>query len=530
MFPSEVDPRTVLAAIVESSDDAIVGKNLDGIIISWNAGAESVFGYTADEALGRSITMLLPTERLDEERHILATLARGERVAHFETKRVRKDGTIIDVSLSVSPIKDATGRVVGGAKIARDVTARKRLETQQRALLAKEQTARALAESASRAKDAFLAMISHELRTPLSPIVTWAKMLRDGVLEERQRVRAAEVIARNAAAQAQLIDDLLDVSRIVSGKMRLQVTRVDLRDVVHAACDVVRPAADAKGIRLNAVLDTDVGPVSGDPHRLQQVVWNLLSNAVKFTPKEGRVRVVLERVNSHVEIVVSDSGQGFASEFQPHLFERFMQADAGAARSHGGLGLGLAIVRHIVELHGGTVAAHSDGPGCGATFRVCLPREPIARSEATDRHPTLSARPVAPELTLLDGIRVLVVDDEPDASEAVATLLATQGAEVRVAASVGAAIAELRQWVPDVIVSDIGMPDQDGYALLAKVRALPAPAGATPAVALTAYATIDDRVRSFSAGFQAHVSKPVDPSELVAIVASFGGRKAGVGS
>lgn len=525
MFPNDVDPRTVLGAIVESSDDAIVGKNLDGIIIAWNAGAEDVFGYAADEALGRSITMLLPRERLDEERRILATLARGERIAHFETQRVRKDGTVIDVSLSVSPIKDATGRVVGGAKIARDVTARKRLEHEQRALLAKEQAARALAESANRAKDAFLAMISHELRAPLSPIVTWAKMLRQGTLDDSQRTRAVEVIERNAAAQAQLIDDLLDVSRIVSGKMRLQVTSVDLRDVVHAACEVVRPAADAKGIGLQSVLDTDVGAVSGDPHRLQQVVWNLLSNAVKFTPKRGRVRVVLERVNSHVEIVVSDTGQGFSGEFEPHLFERFQQADSGAARSHGGLGLGLAIVRHIVELHGGTVAAHSEGPGHGATFRVCLPREALARPEATDRHPTLSGRPLDSDLKRLNDVRVLVVDDDPDSNEAVATLLGMQGAEVRVAGSSTAALEELQVWMPDVIVSDIGMPGEDGYAMLAKVRSLAPPVGDVAAIALTAYASTDDRVRSFSSGFQAHLAKPVDPGELVAIVASFGRRR-----
>jgi PAS domain S-box-containing protein len=526
MFPHDVDPRTVLAAIVQSSEDAIVGKTLDGTIISWNTGAEAVFGYTAAEALGASVTMLLPPERLGEERRILASLARGERVPHFETQRVRKDGTIIDVSLSVSPIKDGTGRVVGGAKIARDVTERKRLEVEQRALLAKEQAARALAESASRAKDVFLATISHELRAPLSPIVTWAKMLRQGTLEEKQRERAVEVIERNATAQAQLIDDLLDVSRIVSGKLRLQVTSVDLCDVVSAACEVVRPAADAKQISLQSLLDSDVGAVAGDPHRLQQVVWNLLSNAIKFTPKGGRVRVMLERVDSHVDIVVSDTGQGFSGEFEPHLFERFQQADTGAARSHGGLGLGLAIVRHIVEMHGGTVTARSDGEGLGATFRVRLPREAVARSEPSERHPTLSGRPVDSHLMRLDDLRVLVVDDDPDSSEAVAMLLATQGAEVRVAGSAAAALDELGLWMPDVMVSDIGMPGEDGYSLLAKVRALPPPVGDLQAIALTAYATTDDRVRSFSAGFQAHMAKPVDSSELVAIVGSFGRRKA----
>src|SRR5581483_11199343 len=432
--------QEMLAAIVASSDDAIVSKNLDGIIMSWNAGAERLFGYTVAEAIGRPILMLLPPDRVQEETDILATLVRGERIDHFETERLRKDGQRIDVSLSVSPLKDARGRIVGGAKIARDITARKRLDVEREELLAKERAARSAAEAANRAKDAFLATISHELRSPLSPILAWARMLRTSALDPDKTQRAIETIERNARAQAQLIDDLLDISRIVSGKLRLQVAPVDLVKVIEAAIEVVQPAADAKGIRLQPLLDSDTGPVAGDPARLQQVVWNLLSNAIKFTPRGGRVQATLERVNSHVEIAVSDTGQGISSEFLPHLFERFQQADTGTTRMHGGLGLGLAIVRHIVELHGGTVVAESPGEGAGATFTVKLPRMIFARTagDAERRHPTVAAtrdeRPLRP-LADLAGVRVLVVDDEPDSNDVVSSALTACGAEVRVAGS-----------------------------------------------------------------------------------------------
>src|SRR5262249_18180744 len=356
----------MLAAIVQSSDDAIISKDLNGIILSWNRGAERVFGYTAEETVGRSITMLLPPDRLEEEATILGTLVRGERIDHFETERITKDGRRIDISLSVSPIKDQSGRVIGGAKIARDISLRRQLEREREWALTQERHARTLAEAANRAKDAFLAMVSHELRSPLSPILSWARMLRMKVLDEAKSLRALETIERSARAQAQLIDDLLDISRIVAGKLRLEVRPVDLAVVIEQAVEVVRPAADAKQIRIQMVLDTETGMISGDPTRLQQVVWNLLSNAVKVTPKGGRVQITLERVNSYVEIAISDTGQGISPDFLSRLFERFQQAESGATRSHGGLGLGLAIVRHIVELHGGTVLAESPGEGLGA--------------------------------------------------------------------------------------------------------------------------------------------------------------------
>jgi PAS domain S-box-containing protein len=320
--------QATLAAIVASSNDAIVGKTLDGVIMTWNASAERMFGYSSDEIVGKSITMLLPPERLSEEATIIATLRRGERIEHFETERVTKDGRRLQVSLSVSPILDPAGRIIGAAKIARDVTLRHMLERERDELYARERAAREEAETANRAKDVFLATISHELRTPLSPILAWTRMLRQGVLDEAKTAKALATIERSARSQTQLIDDLLDVSRIISGKLRLEVRPADLGAIVQAALEVVRPAADAKDIRVQAVLDTETGKIAGDPDRLQQVVWNLLSNAIKFTPKGGRVQVTLERVNSHVEIAVSDTGQGFDPSFRPHMFERFWQADS----------------------------------------------------------------------------------------------------------------------------------------------------------------------------------------------------------
>ena len=512
----------MLAALVESSDDAIVSKDLHGTIMSWNKAAERIFGYTAEEAISRPITMLLPADRFQEEATILATLVRGERIDHFETERIRRDGRRIAVSLSVSPIKDRTGRIVGGAKIARDITRRKQLEQEREQALERERHARELAERANRAKDAFLATVSHELRSPLSPILAWARMLRTKTLDGQNSTRAVEVIERAALAQAKLIDDLLDVSRIANGKLRLEVRPVDLGAVVEEAIEIVRPAADAKGIRLEKVLDTETGMIVGDPTRLQQVMWNLLSNAVKFTPKNGRVQITLERVNSHVEIAVSDTGQGMSAEFLPQVFERFQQAETGSARSHGGLGLGLAIVRHIVELHGGSVFVESAGVGEGSTFTVKLPRMIFARTagEAERRHPTLGELPDPAAFPSLHDVRVLVVDDEPDSNEVVSTILASAGAEVRVAGSAADGLRELQHWRPHVIVSDIGMPGEDGYAFIAKVRAQSTEIGRIPVVALTAYASGEDRVRIFSAGFKAHVVKPTEPSELVAVVAN----------
>jgi signal transduction histidine kinase len=401
------------------------------------------------------------------------------------------------------------------------VAQQQRVEGESERLLVEAQQARAEAEVASRAKDTFLAIVSHELRTPLSPILAWTALLERGTLDAEQTHKALDTILRCARAQAQLIGDLLDVSRIIAGKMRLDVRPVELRAVIEAAVDVVRPAADAKHVRLQLVLDTEIAPIAGDPDRLQQVVGNLLTNAVKFTPKNGLVSLVA-RVNSHVEIAVSDTGQGIDPTFLPHVFNRFQQADASTTRKYGGLGLGLAIVRYIVEAHGGTVHAESPGPGQGSVFTVKLPLVPVQRKagETVRRH-TSEGRLTAPgDFPALIDLRVLVVDDEPDSNDVVRTILVDRGAEVRVAASASQALDILDRWKPDALITDIGMPGEDGYALLAKVRARKDDMGRLPAIALTAYASADDRVRLLSAGFAMHVAKPIEPVELLAVVAS----------
>lgn len=393
--------------------------------------------------------------------------------------------------------------------------------------LSREQQARQAAESANKIKDEFLATISHELRTPLNAILGWTSLLRSRVMPAEASERAIETVERNARAQAQLIDDLLDISRIISGKLRLEVTEIHLERLIHAAAETVRPAAEAKGIRLQTLIDPDAGPVSGDPGRLQQVFWNLLSNSVKFTPKNGRVQIRLERVNSHVEISVTDTGNGIAPEFIPYVFDRFRQADQATTRLQGGLGLGLSIVRQIVEMHGGTVRVESEGEGKGSTFTVLLPRlAAIPRHrEVTDEreHPRVSkddfvSIDCAP---VLDGLRVLVVDDEADARELLREVLEVCGSDVVITGTASEALETLRNGKFDVLVSDIGMPNEDGYTLIEKVRSLTdAEGGRTPAIALTAYARVEDRIRALKAGFQAHLPKPVEPVELAAVVAS----------
>lgn len=383
--------------------------------------------------------------------------------------------------------------------------------------------ARDAAESASRAKDEFLAAISHELRTPLSPVLAWTRMLRSGELSPDRTRHGLEVIERNVRSQAQLIEDLLDVSRIISGKLRLDVRPIALGPVVEAAVEAVRPTADVKQVRIQMVLDARAVMVSGDAERLKQVLWNLLSNAIKFTPKGGRVQVIMQCINSHVEIVVADTGKGISPEFLPFVFERFRQADSSSTRTYGGLGLGLSIVRNLVELHGGQVRAESPGEGHGATFVVELPIAVLHGPASSDRvHPRITEM-TTPELRTVDlhGLRVLVVDDDADTLETIRILLTDNGAVIRTAASASEALAHLQEWLPDLILSDIGMPDEDGYSLIRKVRALdPAHGGRVPAVALTAYARVEDRLKVLSAGFQLHVAKPIEPAELIAVIGS----------
>ena len=676
-----------LNAIVNSSDDAIISKTLDGVITSWNAAAERMFGYTEHEAIGRSIRMLIPADLQGEEDVVLAKIRAGDKVDHYETIRQHKDGTSLRISLTVSPIRNDLGEIVGASKIARDITERSRLQalanehaantqklgeigaivastlerhkilqkvtdiateltraelgaffynvtdpetgernmlhtisgaprdafgdssaarttalfapilrgegpirvddvtreprygqhsaffgaatdrlairsflgvpvrglggdvfgglffghseagvfTEQHARLASGIAAWASvalenarlyadAQQANRMKDEFLAVLSHELRTPLNAIVGYVRLLRGGILSGEKAARGLETLERNALWLSQIVEDVLDVSRIIAGKIRLDVQPVELPLIVDNAVATVQPAADARGVRVQTVIDPRVGPVSGDPGRLQQVVWNLVSNAVKFTGKNGRVQVRLERVNSHIEIVVSDTGIGIPADFLPYVFERFRQAEAGTTRKTGGLGLGLAIVRHIIEMHGGTVEAASPGEGKGATFRVRLPLmivHPDAR-EPRREHPRTER--VAPLTGLADlrGIRIVAIDDEHDALTLLRVVLESAGAHVATISDPTEAIACIEKIKPQVIVVDLGMPAIDGFELITRIRADSNPdVSDVPAVALTAFARSEDRTRALRAGFQGHLAKPIEPVELVAAIASF---------
>lgn len=515
-----------LGAIVASSDDAIMSKTLDGVITSWNRSAERLFGYASEEVVGKSILTIVPPERHPEEAGILARLSKGERIEHFETQRVTRDGRLLDISLTVSPVRDSSGVIIGASKIARDITQKKAMEKEREMLLAAERHAREDAQRANRMKDEFLATLSHELRTPLNAIMGWAQMLASGKMSPADMKEAGQIIERNARTQKQLIDDLLDMSRIISGKLRLDIQRVEPISFIEAAIETIQPSADAKGIRIEKMLDPRAGRISGDPARLQQVVWNLLTNAIKFTPKGGRVQLLLQRVNSHLELTVSDTGQGINPEFLSHLFTRFSQADAGTNRKHGGLGLGLAIVKQLVELHGGTVRASSGGEGLGASFMLNLPLLILSPDDEEDRvHPRSPA-----SLTLdstradLSGLKVLVVDDERDARELIRRLLKQSGADVVTAESADEAISRLNDSAPDVLISDIGMAEVDGYELLRRVRKMQGAGAKIPAIALTAFARSEDRTRALRVGYIAHVAKPVEPSELLATIAVVAGR------
>jgi PAS domain S-box-containing protein len=519
------EPARRLAAIVESSDDAIISKDLNGIVTSWNAAAERIFGYTAEEMIGASIRTIIPEDRQSEEDRTLATIRRGDRVDHFETVRRSKTGRLINISLTVSPVRAADGRILGASKVARDITQLKAAEAERHRLLEN-------AQDASRLKDEFLASLSHELRTPLNAILGYARIVRSGLIGPDKRDKAIETIERNANALARIVEDVLDVSRIISGKMRLNVQPVDLADVVQASIDAVAPGADARGIRLETVLDPLPHPISGDPDRLQQVLWNLLSNAVKFTNRGGRVQVRLARVDSHVEVVVSDTGVGIAPEFLPHLFERFRQADASTTRERGGLGLGLAIARQLVEMHGGTIDVASGGRDLGSTFRVKLPVMIVhsVRDEGPRVHPRSDRRKPDPVAHDLRSVRVLVVDDDRDALSLVEDVLTAAGAQVRTAHSAKEALAALDAEAPNVLVADLGMPHMDGFELIARVRSHDNPdVRDVPAAALTAYARSDDRMKALRAGFHIHLAKPIEPDELVttvdALARRFGSRQ-----
>jgi len=403
----------------------------------------------------------------------------------------------------------------------------RQVQQQREQLLESERAARAEAERAGRMKDEFLATVSHELRTPLNAIVGWSQLLRQSLTDKATLEEGVAVIERNARMQVQLIEDLLDMSRIIAGTIRLDIQPTEATAFIDAAIETVKPAADAKSIRLEKIIGDPGAVVSGDSSRLQQVVWNLLSNAIKFTPKEGKVQVIAEQIDSHLEISVADTGQGITQQFLPHVFERFRQADASTTRSFGGLGIGLAIVKHLVELHGGTARAASPGEGHGSTFTVRLPLAPVRR-----RHPSsISSTDLknnhaksGAKLTPLRGISVMVVDDEPDACTLLKRVLEESGAKVTAANSAEQALQFLNSEKPDVLISDIGMPVMDGYDLIRRVRTLESDIGKRiPAIALTAFARSEDRTRALLAGYLVHVSKPVEPRELIATVASIAG-------
>jgi signal transduction histidine kinase/CheY-like chemotaxis protein len=466
--------------------------------------------------VGQSIRRLIPDDRQQEEDQVLASIRRGERVVHYETIRRRKDGMLIPVSLTVSPIRNSEGLVIGASKIARDITERKRAENERDRLLR-------IAQEASQLKDEFLATLSHELRTPLNAILGYIRLMRSGLLGDEKQHQALDTVARNATSLTQIVEDVLDVSRIVSGKVRLNVQLVELPDVVRGAVDTVRPAADAKGIRLEMIVDPQPGPVTGDPERLQQIMWNLLSNAVKFTERGGRVQVRLERVDSHVVVTVSDTGIGIPAEFLPHVFDRFRQADAGISRARGGLGLGLAIARQLVELQGGRISAVSDGSGKGSTFRVELPVRIVHGGHPPEeRHhrqtPKADGHVDVPKL---QGVRILAVDDDSDALALLREILETTGATVATADSGEHALESIEHMKPDVLVADLGMPEMSGFELIDRLRQSEhREIREMPAAALTAYARSEDRTRALRSGFQIHLIKPIDPGELMAAVAT----------
>ena len=407
-------------------------------------------------------------------------------------------------------------------ELSKYISELQRSEEAREQLLLRAERARTEAEAANRIKDEFLATLSHELRTPLTSLLGWSSVLREARRDEKVLNQGLEAIDRNARVQAQLIDDLLDVSRIVSGKLNLDVRPLDITSVARAAINVVRPAADAKGIVLEYWAEAGLGAICADSARLHQIIWNLLSNAVKFTPSGGRIHVRVEQDGADVRFTVKDTGQGIDPEFLPRVFDRFRQADSSTTRSFGGLGLGLAIVRHLVELHGGTVSAQSDGVNKGATFSATFPlltdrTEPIAVAQSGDVG-TL-------EFRSLDGLRVLLVDDEPESREIISTVIMRTGAEVTACTTASEALTKLADWKPDVILSDIAMPDEDGYSFIGKVRSLPREKGGEiPAAALTAYARDVDRRQALAAGYQMHIAKPIGASQLVNIVARLAGR------
>ncbi|MEY4560731.1 MAG: hypothetical protein RLZZ618_8 [Pseudomonadota bacterium] len=512
------------------ADYAIFMLDANGKVATWNVGAQRIKGYEAADIVGQYFGIFYPNEVRASgwpEHELQVAAETGSFVD--EGWRVRKDGTTFWANVTITALRDNGGRLIGFAKLTRDLSERRRAQAAEMAsrerdeILDAERNARMEAQLAARSKDEFLTTLSHELRTPLSAIMGWTQiLLRDTAGMPDSQRHAVQVIDRNARAQVQLINDLLDLSRILSGKLRLDIRQISLGDVVTAAVESARPSADAKALRLNVVLDPVQTVVGGDADRLQQVVWNLLSNAIKFTPKGGQVQVVLQRVNSHLELSVSDTGVGISAQFLPHVFDRFSQRDSSTTRTHGGLGLGLAITKQLTELHGGAVVAMSKGEGQGSTFLVKLPLSIVQLEEerATREHPTAPhSHTETSQLPRLDGAHIFVVEDEPDAREVLRRILENAGAEVTAFASAAEAVEGLRHTRPQALISDIGMPDMDGYQFMRFIRSREGKNDRIPALALTAFARPEDRKRALVAGYQAHLAKPFDIGELVLLMA-----------
>ena len=512
--------------LFEAARDGILILNAHTLTITdVNPFMSELLGYSRVEFLGKELWEIGLFSDKAASKEAFKELQETGYLRYEDLPLQTKKGNTREVEF-VSNVYDEDGNRVIQCNI-RDITARKAEEKERGQLLQSTQVANAEADLAHIAKDEFLAVLSHELRTPLTAILGWAKLLAGGALDNEDKERALETIARNANSQKQLIDDLLDVSRIITGKLRLNVRPVELAPIIEAVVEGVRPTADSKHIHLVTILEPLMSPVSGDPDRIQQIIWNLLTNAIKFTPMNGRVEVKLERIHSHIEVTISDTGQGIAPEFLMHVFERFRQSDSSTTRSHGGLGLGLSIVSQLVELHGGSISAKSPGEGMGTIFRIVLPLLSIHRnaSHPEAMAPQLKTEPLTDRQPSLHDLRVLVVDDEPDARDLIATVLKGRGAEVVTVDSGDEALQEMGRQEFDVLISDIGMPVMDGYGLIEKVRQLPVERGGRiPAAALTAYAGVEDRMHLLSAGYQIHIPKPVEPAELATVVASLAER------
>lgn len=529
--------------LFEFAPDGYLITDIQGKIQEANYAASLLLKVSQKHLIGKPLTVFVPEAQRRAFRSELNRLHQVGRLQEWVTQLQPRDAIPFDAALTVTTVSDQTGAIVGLRWLVRDISERKQLEeVRLRAALAEmanqtleaeisqkkrlEKELRQQAESLSRAntlKDEFLAVVSHELRSPLNAILGWAQILRSRQLDETIVSRALETIERNARSQVKLIEDLLDISRIVRGKLPLNIRPVNLVSVIRVTLDSVQLAVTAKNIEIRTVLDESASLVSGDADRLQQIIWNLLSNAIKYTPKEGQIEVRLERISANAVITVSDTGQGIDPEFLPYVFDRFRQAERATTRHHGGLGLGLAIVRQLVEMHGGTVEANSPGEGQGATFTVQLPLMAvrILPSEIVQQ-PLIGEEAAAFDLCpSLSNVYVLVVDDEADTRELLAVVLESAGAKVRTAASVNEALQVIQHSQPDILISDVGMAEQDGYALIRQVRQIESEQpGTMPAIALTAYAREEDCKQLLNAGFQLHLPKPVEPAALVAAVAS----------